>query len=295
MLHTGQLEKRVYKAYAHLKRCDLCANYCGVDRLVSTLGAVCHTGRQAKVFTYGAHHGEENPLRGWNGSGTIFFSWCNLQCEFCQNWEISHKGIGEEASPERLAEMMLELQAQGCHNINFVSPSHVVAQIIEAVFIAAKKGLRLPLVYNTGGYDSLEALKMLKDIIDIYMPDVKFADSMTAQRLTHVKSYVEVNRAAVLEMHRQVGDLVLDSYGVAQRGLLLRHLVMPGKLVETERVLFFVANSISTNTYVNLMDQYHPCYRTDEFQGVDKRLPEKDFRDAVLLARHFGLSRLDRT
>jgi putative pyruvate formate lyase activating enzyme len=246
------------------------------------------------VCSYGPHQGEEDPLRGWQGSGTLFFSWCNLRCVYCQNWEISQRDCGREVSPEELAGMMLQLQHRGCHNINFVSPSHVVAQIIDAVSIAAGSGLRIPLVYNTGGYDSLEALALLDGVIDIYMPDMKYGDSEVARRLSRVRDYVAVNRAAVKEMHRQVGDLEIDADGLAKRGLLVRHLVLPGGLSGTEKILAFLAQEISANTYLNLMDQYHPCYRADEYPPLDRPLTRQEYRQAVDIAKRYGLDRLDR-
>lgn len=293
LLERGELGPRAEAAFRRLQSCDLCARYCRVDRLRTLEGAVCRTGEKARVASYGAHHGEEDCLRGERGSGTIFFGWCNLRCVFCQNWDISQKGIGSETGPRALADMMLELQAQGCHNINFVSPSHVVAQIIAAVDDAARRGLRLPLVYNTGGYDSLEALRLLEGIIDIYMPDMKYGDSETARKYSKVRDYVEANRAAVREMHRQVGDLALDSQGVARRGLLVRHLVLPENLAGTEGVLAFLANEVSRDTYLNIMDQYHPCYRADEYPQLRRRLTPEEFRSALDSAERLGLSRLD--
>lgn len=290
---SGELANRVELAYHHLEDCDLCARYCHVNRRQTIKGAVCRTGELARVYSFGPHHGEENPLRGWNGSGTIFFSWCNLRCVFCQNWEISHKGFGEEVTPEELADMMLKLQSQGCHNINLVSPSHVVAQVIAAVAIAAKNGLRLPLVYNTGGYDSLEALQLLDGIIDIYMPDMKYGDSTLARKYSKVRNYVEVNQAALKEMHRQVGDLVLDDRGIALRGLLVRHLVLPEDIAGTEQVLAFLANEISKHTYLNLMDQYRPCYRAADNPPLDRPLTSGEYRTALELAKQYGLNRLD--
>jgi putative pyruvate formate lyase activating enzyme len=245
------------------------------------------------VHNYGPHHGEEGPLRGSHGSGTIFFSWCNLRCVYCQNWDINQKGLGRECEPAELAAMMLELQAQGCHNINFVSPSHVVAQIIAAVDVAARQGLTLPLVYNTGGYDSREALHLLEGIIDIYMPDMKYGDSGKAHRYSHVRNYVEVNHAAVKEMHRQVGDLVLDDHGIAQRGLLLRHLVLPENISGTDRVLEFLATQISRHTYLNLMDQYRPCYRAEDNPPLGRRILSAEFSTALQWADELGLDRLD--
>lgn len=293
LLATGELSLRAEKAYQHLEDCDLCARYCHMNRRQTIKGAVCRTGERAVVNSFGAHHGEEDPLRGTKGSGTIFFSWCSLRCVFCQNWEISQKGMGHEVENEELADMMLQLQAQGCHNINLVTPSHVVAQIIAAVNIAAQKGLRLPLVYNSGGYDSPEALALLDDIIDIYMPDMKYGDSRIARQYSKVRDYVEVNFAAVKEMHRQVGDLQLDDEGIAQRGLLVRHLVLPGGLAGTKAVMAFLANDISTNTYLNLMDQYYPCYRAGDNPPLDRRLYENEYREALAYAEQYGLQRLD--
>jgi len=244
LLRSGTLDARVEEALDHLTDCDLCPRYCRVDRRDSIKGALCHTGAQSVVHSYGPHHGEEDPLRGIHGSGTIFFSWGTLRCVYCQNWDISQKGIGREVSAEELADMMLKLQAMGCHNINLVSPSHVVAQIIAAVAFAADKGLRLPLVYNTGGYDSPEALRLLGGIVDIYMPDMKYADPENARRYSRARDYVEVNWAAVKEMHRQVGDLVLDMNGIARRGLLVRHLVRPGDFAGTTTAPDRVRNTV---------------------------------------------------
>ncbi len=288
---SGKLAERAARARERLADCDLCARYCRIDRLRTTKGAICRTGERAIVHSYGPHHGEEDPLRGWRGSGTIFFSWCNLRCVYCQNWDISQKGLGHEVSPEELAGMMLDLQAQGCHNINFVTPSHVVAQIIESVAIAAARGLQLPLVYNTGGHDSLEALRLLDGIVDIYMPDVKYADSGEAHRYSHVRDYVAFNQEAVLEMHRQVGDLVVDDRGIARRGLLVRHLVLPDNISGTDRVLAFLANQVSRDTCVNIMDQYRPCYRASDNPPLD-RLPERrELSQAFGWAREVGLHR----
>lgn len=292
LLASGEMERRVRNARRHLQDCDLCARYCRVDRLKTLQGAVCRIGERAIVYSYGAHHGEEDVLRGWNGSGTIFFSGCNLRCEFCQNWEISQKRAGDEVTAEELATMMLDLQAQGCHNINFVSPSHVVAQILDATLLAASHGLTLPLVYNTGGYDSPEALALLDGVIDIYMPDMKYGDSAIAHRYSHVRNYWEVNQAAVREMHRQVGDLQLDGKGLAYRGLLVRHLVLPNRLAGTEKVLEFIAREISTNTYLNLMDQYYPCYRAGDIPELSRTISAAEYREVLDIARHLGLDRL---
>ncbi|NIP73324.1 MAG: radical SAM protein [Gammaproteobacteria bacterium] len=294
LVHSGELARRVERAYRHMEDCDLCARYCRVNRRETLKGVVCRTGERAVVNGFGAHHGEEDPLRGWRGSGTIFFSWCNLRCVFCQNWEISQRGMGGEREPEEIAEMMLELQGHDCHNINLVTPSHVVGQILAAVRIAAERGLRLPLVYNTGGYDSPEALALLDGVIDIYMPDMKYADEAAAHRYSHVRDYPRVNRAAVKEMHRQVGDLVVDAAGIARRGLLVRHLVLPGDVANTEEVLRFVAEEISPDTYVNLMDQYYPCYRAQDYPPLDHPLTAPEYRRAQETAARLGLRRLDR-
>ena len=293
LAESGRLAGRVKRAHRHMENCDLCARYCHVNRRQSTRGAVCRTGENAVVHSYGPHHGEEDPLRGSRGSGTIFFSWCNLRCVFCQNWDINQKGLGRESEAAELATMMLELQNQGCHNINLVSPSHVVAQIMAAVEIAARQGLVLPLVYNTGGYDSLEALQLLDGIIDIYMPDMKYGDAEKAHRYSHVRDYVKYNHAAVREMHRQVGDLVLDDQGIAQRGLLVRHLVLPQNLSGTDQVLEFLATQVSQNTYLNLMDQYHPCYRADDNPPLDRPITSSEYRQALQWAKELGLERLD--
>ncbi|HET9349731.1 MAG TPA: radical SAM protein [Burkholderiales bacterium] len=290
---SGELAKRAKAAYRHLEDCDLCARYCRVNRRKGIEGAVCRTGERTVVASYGAHHGEEDPLRGWAGSGTIFFSWCNLRCMFCQNWDISQRGVGREVEPREIADMMLALQTQGCHNVNLVSPSHVVAQIIAAVADAAARGLRLPLVYNTGGYDSPEALALLEGIVDIYMPDMKYGDSALARKYSKVRNYVEVNRAAVKEMHRQVGDLVLDENGIARRGLLVRHLVMPHGIGGTGEVLAFLASEISSNTYLNLMDQYRPAHRAHEFPELDRPITREDYREALAIAARHGLRRID--
>ena len=293
LLETGELARRRETAYRHLESCDLCARYCRVDRKQGIAGAVCRTGERAVVASYGPHHGEEDPLRGSAGSGTIFFSWCNLRCVYCQNWDISQRRAGREVEPREIADMMLELQRLGCHNINFVTPSHVVAQIIAAVGDAARRGLALPLVYNTSGYDSLEALALLDGIVDIYMPDMKYADSRLAHQYSKVRNYVEANRAAVKEMHRQVGDLVLDARGIAQRGLLVRHLVLPNGIAGTGDVLRFLAEEISRNTYLNLMDQYHPYHRADEYRALARPLTEEEYREALAAANQAGLKRLD--
>jgi putative pyruvate formate lyase activating enzyme len=293
LLESGELSRRARLAWRHLEDCDLCARYCQVNRLVGIEGAVCRTGERARVASYGPHHGEEDVLRGWRGSGTIFFGWCNLRCVYCQNWDLSQEGAGNEVEPADIAAMMLELQAEGCHNVNFVSPSHVVAQIIAAVEIAARRGLRLPLVYNTGGFDSLEALQLLDGIVDLYMPDMKYGDSQLARRYSKVRDYVAANRQAVRAMHRQVGDLVIDANGLAKRGLLVRHLVLPQDIAGTNEVLSFLAEEVSRDTYVNLMDQYRPCYRAGDYPELARPLARGEYEAALAAAARHGITRLD--
>ena len=276
-----------------LAECRLCSRHCGVNRLIGESGK-CRTTSQAMVSSYGPHFGEEAPLVGRHGSGTIFFTFCNLRCIFCQNYSISQLGEGSVVGSEELAKMMLSLQAKGCHNINLVSPTHVVPCILEALELAASGGLYLPLVYNTGGYDSVETLELLDGVVDIYMPDMKYSDEKTAEQLSGIKGYPQVNQAAVKEMHRQVGDLQLDELGIAQRGLLVRHLVLPNRLAGTEEVVRFLAQEISTNTYLNIMAQYRPCYKAFDIPQLARPLNRQEFSEAIDLAHQQGLSRLDK-
>ncbi len=293
LLASGELDERARAASAHLESCDLCARRCGVNRKVSSRGAVCRTGERARVHAAFAHFGEEAPLTGWAGSGTVFFSHCNLRCAYCQNWELSWLGEGRDVGPEDLAGAMLSLQRRGCHNVNLVSPSHVVAQVLAALAIAARGGLRLPIVYNTGGYDSPEALALLDGVVDVYMPDLKYADSGVARRCSMVRDYVPANRAAVREMHRQVGDLAIDADGIARRGLLVRHLVLPNGLSGTQEVLRFVAEEISPRTYVNLMGQYRPSFRAYRHEPLARRPTAEELGGPREAARRLGLERLD--
>jgi putative pyruvate formate lyase activating enzyme len=255
---------------------------------------MCRTGDKPVVSSYAPHFGEEDPLVGRHGSGTIFFTHCNLYCLFCQNYEISHGGEGEEVSVEDLAAAILYLQKRGCHNINFVTPSHQVYQILAALPLAIEGGLNVPLVYNTGGYDALETLQLLDGVVDIYMPDFKFWDSKVAGDLCQAEDYPEIACQAVKEMHRQVGDLVTDAGGVARRGLLVRHLVLPDDLAGTKEVMEFLARAISPNTYVNVMGQYRPCGRAEEHPILRKFLTTLEHEQAQQLAREAGLTRLDR-
>lgn len=292
LLDSGELVNRVKEAYSRLACCDLCAHACGVDRLSGELGN-CQTGEKARLSSFGPHMGEEDPLRGYRGSGTIFFTRCNLRCQYCQNYDISQSDAGNLIEPEDLAEIMLELQEYGCHNINFVSPSHVIPQILAGVLIAAQAGLLLPLVFNTGGYDSLQSLNLLSGVIDIYMPDMKYADPEIAQRYSRIPDYPRVNQAAVIEMHRQVGDLLLDSNGIAIRGLLVRHLVLPNGLAGTDQVVRFLSEKISPLTYLNLMDQYRPSYQAHRYPELNRPISREEYQAAIHMAKAAGLTRLD--
>jgi len=292
-IEKGLLRERIVKARKILKSCSLCPRRCGVDRLSGETG-ICKTAAKACISSFNPHFGEEAPLVGTRGSGTIFFTHCNLMCVFCQNYDISHQGYGQEAESEQLAAVMLELQRSGCHNINFVTPTHVVPQILEALEIAVEAGLRVPLVYNSGGYDRVSTLRLLDGVVDIYMPDFKFWDEKVAADACDAPDYPQVARRAIIEMHRQVGDLVIDESGVASRGVLIRHLVLPAKLAGTREVMRFIAGSVSPDSYVNIMAQYRPCGRADEVEGLDDYPTTSDHTEAVRAAKEEGIRRLDR-
>ena len=283
---------RIEKATARLASCQICPRKCGVNRLENETG-ICQTGVRAVVSSFAPHFGEEAPLVGRYGSGTIFFSGCSLMCNFCQNQDISHQISGTEVSPEELADIMIGLQKQRVHNINLVTPTHVVPQILQALPPAIEKGLHLPLVYNSGGYDTVDSLKLLDGIIDIYMPDFKFSKELSATFYCKAPDYPERAKSALREMHRQVGDLVFDDHHRAIKGLLVRHLVMPDDVTGTKAVLHFLANEISPNTYVNIMDQYYPCGDIGEFKELSRKITPEEFQDAVQAAKAAGLSRLD--
>jgi putative pyruvate formate lyase activating enzyme len=293
LYRSGKLAERIEAARALLENCRLCPRSCGINRLANEKGQ-CRTGKLAVISSYGPHFGEEAPLVGNHGSGTIFFTNCNLKCIFCQNYTISQLGEGNEINAEELAKIMLALQDRGCHNINLVSPTHVVPQILEALEIAAHLGLRLPLVYNSGGYDASETLKILDGIVDIYMPDMKYNDEKIAEEFSDIKNYPSINQAALKEMYRQVGDLRIDEEGTAVRGLLIRHLVLPNQLAGTEEIMKFIASEISPNSYVNVMSQYHPCYKAFSVHQMNRPLSNQEFLQAVNSAVSAGLNRLDR-
>jgi putative pyruvate formate lyase activating enzyme len=287
------LKEKTEKAFQILENCTLCPRSCKANRLQGEKGH-CKAGLEPEVSSYSPHFGEENPLVGRHGSGTIFFAHCSLRCSFCQNYSISHLGEGQAVSHKRLARMMVELESLGCHNINFVSPSHYVPQILKALPPAIEAGLSVPLVYNTGGYDTLETLSLLEGVIDIYMPDFKFSQSAPAEEFCRAPDYPHTAKTAIKEMHRQVGDLVLDEKGIARRGLLVRHLVLPGGLAGTEDVMRFLAQDISKKTYVNIMDQYHPCGDVAWSSLLSRRITAREFQDAVDAAQREGLTRLDK-
>jgi putative pyruvate formate lyase activating enzyme len=289
----GELGRRAREAMGLLGRpCRVCPRECSVDRLANERG-LCKTGRRAVVASHFPHFGEENCLRGWRGSGTIFFDGCNLRCVFCQNFELSWEVQGQEVDPDGLVAMMLELQAIGCHNINWVTPEHVVPQILEALPPAVEGGLRLPIVYNTSAYDSSDSLALMDGVVDIYMPDLKLVSSELSRRYVGKREYFEVASRNVLEMRRQVGDLVVDERGLARRGLIVRHLVMPGALAETEAVLRFIAERLGPETYVNLIGQYRPAGRAERFAEINRRPYPDELASAFAIADRLGLRRLD--
>ncbi|MBM4136470.1 MAG: radical SAM protein [Nitrospira sp.] len=291
MLRPDQMSDKVLKAEEILKECALCPRTCKVDR-TSGLKGFCRTGNKPFVSSWGPHFGEERPLVGRFGSGTIFFGNCNLGCLFCQNYSISHLGEGEEISFERLADIMLSLQREGCHNINLVTPTHQMPMILRAIQIASERGLQIPIVYNCGGYESLHSLKILEGVIDIYMPDFKYIDPEKAERYSYAKDYPEVAKSALKEMHRQVGDLIIDK-GIALRGLLVRHLVLPDGIAGTGGVVAFIAEEISKDTYINIMDQYRPCFKAFDHPPLDRRITKSEYMEALKMAVDAGLTRID--
>ncbi len=291
-LSREEFKERMKNAYAIFKECTFCPRKCRIDRTKGETG-ICRTGSKPFISSYNPHFGEERPLVGRHGSGTIFLGNCNLLCIFCQNYTISHLSEGNERSPSQFAAMMLFLQRLGCHNINFVTPTHQVPQILGALRIAIDSGLNIPLVYNSGGYESVETLMLLDGIFDIYMPDFKYTDPEVAFALSKARDYPEVAKAAIKEMHRQVGDLVINKEGVALRGLLVRHLVLPEGLAGTAEAVRFLAEEISTNTYINIMDQYHPCYKAFDHPSLNRRITRREFEDAVRMALDAGIKRLD--
>jgi len=284
------LQDRAHAAVARLASCEICPRRCGINRLQDEHG-FCRSGRRARVASFAPHFGEEAPLVGQNGSGTIFFCGCNLACVFCQNYDISQEDVGREVSAQALASMMLALQRQSCHNINFVTPTHVVPQILEALVLAREEGLRVPLVYNSGGYDSVETLRLLDGVIDIYMPDAKYGSDEPALMYSNAPGYTAVMKSAIQEMHRQIGDLAIDQDGIAVRGLLVRHLVLPEDAAGTAEVVRFLSEDISPNTYLNVMAQFRPEYKAYRFPELDRGITGQEYAHALRLATRAGLAR----
>lgn len=292
-LSKKELNQRVERLFKILENCEICPRNCHVNRIKGEKG-FCQLGFLPVVSAFHPHFGEESPLVGRFGSGTIFFTSCNLSCVYCQNCEISQLRIGEEISFERLAKMMLGLQNRGCHNINLVTPSPQVPQILKSLAMAIDLRLKIPLVYNTSSYDSIEVLKLLDGIVDIYMPDARYSDDGIALKYSNAPKYFEIMKEAIKEMHRQAGDLVLDENGVAIRGLLVRHLVLPNNLAGSEKIFEFFLKEISKDTFLNIMSQYYPCYKAFEFPEISRRITDEEYQKAIKLAKKFGLKRLYR-
>ena len=292
-LSKKELTARIEKLFKIMENCEICPRKCHVNRLKDEKG-FCRLGKLPMVSAFHPHFGEESPLVGSYGSGTIFLTSCNLACAYCQNYEISQLRIGEEISFEKLAEMMISLQNRGCHNINFVTPTPQVPQIVKVVAIAIEKGLKIPLVYNTSSYDSIEVLKLLDGIFDIYLPDARYSDDKIALKYSNAPRYFEVMKSAIKEMHRQVGDLVLNENGIALRGVLVRHLVLPNDLAGSEKIFEFIAKEVSTNAFVNVMSQYYPQSRAFEFPELSRRITDKEYQEAIKLAKKADLKRLYR-
>jgi putative pyruvate formate lyase activating enzyme len=285
----NELKRRVGSSYAALSCCRLCPHDCGVDRIGGEKG-LCRVGKIARVASHNVHMGEEPPITGVRGSGTIFFSWCNLRCKFCQNYPISQLGNGEDAVPRRLAEMMLSLEKQGCHNINIVTGSHVVPQFLAGLCMARAASFSLPIVWNSSGYDGLESLKLLDGVVDVYMPDIKYSDSEVAREYSGAPKYWDAARAAIKEMHRQAGDLEIGGDGIAKKGILIRHLVLPHSLAGTEKVLKFISEEISPNTFMSFMSQYFPAHRATGDPKISRRLTREEWKEAEELLHKYGLT-----
>jgi putative pyruvate formate lyase activating enzyme len=289
-MRVDDIKERVGQAYLLLESCSVCPRKCGVNRLKGEIG-FCGVGKELKAASYNVHTGEEPPISGVKGSGTIFFSGCSLRCAYCQNFPISQLRNGEEITISKLADMMLQLQSRGCHNINFVTPTHYVPQILKALSYAWGKGLDLPLVYNTSGYDSLRSLRLLDGIIDVYLPDMRYSDDKVAKKLSSVENYVEINRQAIREMYRQVGNLVTDESGIAQKGLIIRHLILPGNLAGSEETFRFIREEISPEVYVSLMGQYFPSFKAQECVSINRKITPEEYESAVESFLELGLSR----
>ncbi len=289
MLSSKELRERARRARDGLLQCELCPRRCGVNRLAGDRG-FCHAGATAKVASYNVHHGEEPPISGSRGSGAIFFSYCTMRCVYCQNYPISQLGEGNDVTAKEFAGMMLKLEQKGCHNINLVTPTHYIPQILEALTIAVEEELNIPIVYNTSGFESVEALELLDGVVDIYLPDMRYADTAPARLYSSAADYPQLNRAAIKEMYRQVGDLILDEDGIAKRGLIIRHLVLPGNLAGTDGIMKVIAEEISRDTYVSLMSQYFPAYKAVGKPLLDRRITMDEYTAAQDIMEKYGLT-----
>jgi putative pyruvate formate lyase activating enzyme len=287
-LGIDEIAKRAEEARQILAQCTLCPRQCHVNRSADELG-LCESRTETIISSFGSHHGEEPPISGLKGAGAIFFTNCNLRCVFCQNYQISQQGQGHPVTTSELADIMLSLQEQGCHNINLVSPTHFVPQILSALALAIPRGLKIPIVYNTNGYDALETLKLLDGIVDIYLPDIKYADDKYAKEYSGVNDYVKHNRLAIKEMYRQVGNLTTDKSGIAQKGLLIRHLVLPNRLSGTFDCLDFIASEISKDAFISLMSQYHPSHKANKYPLINRRLKQSEYQEVIEYAEKLGL------
>jgi putative pyruvate formate lyase activating enzyme len=289
MISQIALEQRIEAAYQLLESCHVCPRECGVNRLKNDKLGFCRSGMNPVISSAGPHHGEEPPISGTKGSGAVFFTNCNMKCVYCQNYPISHMGNGQERTPGELACQMLSLQEQGCHNLNLVTPTHFMPQILKSLGIARERGFDLAIVYNTSGYDSVEALQLLDGIVDVYLPDMRYSDNAVAMKLSIAPYYKEINTAAVREMFRQVGNLVLDEHGIARRGLIIRHLILPGGLSGTEGVMKFLAEEISRDVFISLMSQYFPAFKANENKDINRRISEKEYDEAYAIKMKYGL------
>jgi len=285
----GKLGKIIEKTFKLLESCCICPRSCKVNRLKNDRG-FCKTGLRPRVCSFMPHHGEEPPISGSQGSGTIFFSHCNMACIYCQNYEFSQLGEGREVGFEELAEFMLQLQNMDCHNINLVTPTHIMPQILKALSIAIPKGLKLPIVYNTGGYELPEMIKILDGIVDIYLPDMRYADNNMAIKYSAAPDYPKYNQETLREMHRQVGIAKMNNEGIIKRGVIIRHLVLPNNISGTDKLMEFIARELSKDTYISLMSQYFPCYRATQFKEISRRISYQEYQDAKMSMQRYGLS-----
>jgi len=288
--HNGNLNKVIQKVSVLLESCCICPRRCKVNRLKNDKG-FCKTGLKPKVCSFMPHHGEEPPISGRHGSGTIFFSHCNMACVYCQNYEFSQLGEGREVDFEVLADFMIQLQGMGCHNINLVTPTHVMPQILKALYIAISQGLKIPIVYNTSGYELANIIKLLDGIVDIYLPDMRYENNDVAIKYSGAADYPQYNREALKEMHRQVGVAKIDNAGIIKRGVIIRHLVLPHNISGTDEIMKFIARELSQDTYISLMSQYFPCYQAAQFKEISRRITSKEYAEAKQAMVRYGLNK----